>query len=239
MAVCLLDTLPGGGSRPLAPEGRNPVLAHSIICCVCTSTLFDMSGSSADTHTGNGLPARIPAVWTGIHKNNMRKHTHTHTITHTKEKYHDLPVKLHRWLFCTWAVCCRWADEKTCKMCSRATAFPHTPDRGEDAHCNVSYQHSWRILIGRQTHHWEFAISKPHDPAGAFSGPTATCHPPWHNPAGPPGESPQLPPDQLSDPEPTAVLKHTASPKPHTLQVTWQKNLILEKKGYFAESNVL
>lgn len=130
-----------------------------------------------------------------------------HAITNMVEKYHDLPVKLHRWLFCTWAVCYRWADEKTCKMYSRATAFPHKPGRREEGHCNVCYRHSRRILIGRLTHHWEFAISKPHDPAGSFSGPTTTCHPPRHDPAGPPGESSQLPPDELSDPEPTAVLR--------------------------------
>lgn len=55
--------VPGGGSRPLAPVGRNPPLAHSIISLVCSSTLFPVSESSVDTHTGNGFPARVLAVY--------------------------------------------------------------------------------------------------------------------------------------------------------------------------------
>lgn len=60
----------------MAPEGRNPALAQSIISLVSSSIFFPDSESSVDTHTGNSLPARVLAVC---------KHTHTsvYTLTHT------------------------------------------------------------------------------------------------------------------------------------------------------------
>lgn len=51
------------------------------------------------------------------------------------------------------------------------------------------------------THHQELAISKPHDPAGAFSCSAPAHHPPIHNAAWPPGEALKFPPHQTPAPQ--------------------------------------
>lgn len=55
-------------------------------------------------------------------------------------------------------------------------------------------------------HHRELSVSKPHHPASSVSCPTPTAHPPGDDPAGPPGEAPQLPEHQRSDAEASAIL---------------------------------
>ena len=57
--------LPSGGSRPLGPLGRKPVMAHSTICLFCRSTDLDVSVSSVLGHALKAFPARVPATWGG------------------------------------------------------------------------------------------------------------------------------------------------------------------------------
>lgn len=38
-----------------------------------------------------------------------------------------LPAEPQRWLFGTWAVCCRWAGGRQVRKSSEASASPHKP----------------------------------------------------------------------------------------------------------------
>ena len=57
--------VPSGGSRPLGPLGRKPVMAHSTICLFCRSTDLDVSVSSVLGHALKAFPARGAATWGG------------------------------------------------------------------------------------------------------------------------------------------------------------------------------
>lgn len=57
------------------------------------------------------------------------------------------------------------------------------------------------------TYHRKLAVSEPHNPASAISSSTPAAHPPGNDPAGPPGETSQLPKHQGTDAEAPAVLR--------------------------------
>lgn len=61
-------------------------------------------------------------------------------------------------------------------------------------------------LRGRSAHHRELPVSEPHHPAGPVGRPAPAAHPPGDDPAGPPGEAPQLPEHQHADAKAPAVL---------------------------------
>lgn len=72
-------------------------------------------------------------------------------------------------------------------------------------------------MLALSSHHWEFSISKPHDPSGSLSSSAPPRHPPGYNAAWPPRESSQLPPNQFPDAKTTTVLQ----PKEKTNHPLW------------------
>lgn len=63
------------------------------------------------------------------------------------------------------------------------------------------------LMLAPNSYHWEFSISKPHDPSGSLSSSAPTRRPPGHDAARPPRESSQLPPNQLPDAKTATVLR--------------------------------
>lgn len=64
----------------------------------------------------------------------------------------------------------------------------------------------FKDLLSKAPHHGELSIAKPHHPTGSVCSTTAAAHPPGNDPAGPPGETSQLPKHQGANDKPPAIL---------------------------------
>lgn len=121
----------------------------------------------------------------------------------------------------TWRVGARRAHFFHCS--SGPSPQPQTTGPGTKTHPSP------RLPPDPRTYHRELAVSKPHDPAGAFSCSAPARHPPRHNAAWPPGEAPKFPPHQLPNAKAPAVLEPQGaevitwwSRGPATLTPPWQ-----------------
>lgn len=93
--------------------------------------------------------------------------------------------------------------------------------------------HLTEILpLAPNTHHWEFPVSKPHDPSGSLGGSAPARHRPGYDAARPPRKSSQLPPNQLADAKTTAVLQPEDNTN-HPLHINFWVQLSVSKQLIF------